>query len=74
MNSQKSPIKPKAWQHVLLIALIMVLAINLLGYIPQPQNGSVPSLQSNLFAATKVVVPVAGIVAIILVLMRRKKK
>ncbi len=76
MSKQNTPVQPKSktWQLIVLIILIMVLAINLLGYIPQPQDGGIPSIQSNALAAFKATVPIAGIAAIILVLFKSKKK
>ena len=76
MDKKKDSVQPKAktWQIILLIILAMILVINLLNYIPQPQSGDIPSIQSNSIAALKTAVPIAGIAAIIIVLFKSKKK
>lgn len=76
MSKQNKPVqpKPKTWQLIVLVILIMVLAINLLGYIPQPQDSGIPSIQSNALAATKTAIAIAGIAAIILVLFKSRKR
>ena len=76
MSKQNTPVqpKPKTWQLIVLIILIMVLAINLLGYIPQPQDSGIPSIQSNVLTAIKTATAIAGIAAIILVLFKSKKR